>query len=216
MEQGRMAESLDVVAGNMPSDTARETGSMIVRKWDDDATNYASRQLGGRNFGNRGFIQPQQKHFRDLRINPYETVVSHGNLLTQAGWGRILTLALGTASTGWTAASARIGVGTATAAATTGQSDLSAATGSANRIWVMCTGVGTTASGSGGGGQITWVGQAVGASDGNWAWAEWGIDQGAASGYGAVSGVLLNRAVTAQGTKTSGSTWTSTAVLTFT
>jgi hypothetical protein len=53
--------------------------------------------------------------------------------------------------------------------------------------------------------------------DANFVWAEWGIDQATTgSGTGAASGILLNRAVSAQGTKVSGQTWTATAALDFT
>jgi hypothetical protein len=53
--------------------------------------------------------------------------------------------------------------------------------------------------------------------DANFVWAEWGIDQGVAgSGTAAATTPLLNRAVSAQGTKVSGQTWTATAALDFT
>jgi hypothetical protein len=197
------------------AESGRERGTILVRKWDGDQTAWASRRLGGQPPGRPGFIQPTAADFARLGVDPYDVSEAVGNLITQAGWGRILDRAVGGTAQGWDATHARIGVGTATAAATTGQTDLSAATGTANRLWVLGTGVGTTGTGTGTA-RLTIVGNTVGSGDGNFVWAEWATDQGTASGSGASTTPLLNRAVSALGTKASPATWTPTVQLDFT
>jgi hypothetical protein len=215
-EQGRAAEALGIRVGYQPGDGGRERATLIVRKWDGDQTAWTSRKLGGESPGRAGFVQPHARDFKRFGVDPYDVSEAVGNLITQAGWGRLLTLGVGGGGTAYASASTRIGVGTATAAATTGQTDLSAATGgTTNRLWVMGTGVGTTGTGTGTA-RLTIVGNTVGSGDGNFAWAEWGIDQGTASGAGLSTATLLNRAVSALGTKASPATWTATALLDFT
>ncbi len=53
-----------------------------------------------------------------------------------------------------------------------------------------------------------------GTAAGNFAWAEFGTDNGA-SDSNTVSGVFLNHGISSQGTKASGQTWTVTETLTF-
>lgn len=196
-------------------DSGRERGTIIVEKWDGEMTGWVSKRLGGGRPGEPDFIQPHPRDFERFMIDPYEVLEQGSNLITQAGWGRMLTLMVGGGGTAYTAAATRIGVGTATAAATTGQTDLSAATGTANRLWVLGTGVGTTGTGTGSA-RLTIVGNTVGSGDGNFAWAEWGLDQGTASGSGASTATLYNRAVSAMGTKASPATWTATVQLDYT
>jgi hypothetical protein len=54
---------------------------------------------------------------------------------------------------------------------------------------------------------------AFGSGVANFAWEEWGIDNGTTDGTTVVA-PLLNRRVEAMGTKASGSTWTVTATIT--
>jgi hypothetical protein len=211
------SDSIGVVTGWAPGalETGRERGIIIVRKWDGEMTEWVSKRLGGESPGHAGFVQPQQDDFERYLVDPYEVIEAGSNMITQAGWGRMLTLMVGGGGTAYAAASTRIGVGTATAAAATGQTDLSAATGATNRLWVLGTGVGTTGTGTGTA-RLTIVGNTVGSGDGNFAWAEWGIDQGTTSGSGASVATMYNRAVTALGTKTSPATWTATVQLDYT
>lgn len=216
MSESAMAgDGIGVRVGYGLGEGARERGTIRVAKYDGDMTAYVSRRLGGDKPGRPGFIQPHAWDFHEYGVDPYEVSEAVGNLITQAGWGRVLTLGVGGGGTAYAAASTRIGVGTATAAAATGQTDLSAATGAANRLWVMGTGVGTTGTGTGTA-RLTIVGNTVGSGDGNFAWAEWGVDQGTASGVGASTATLLNRAVSALGTKAGPATWTATVQLDFT
>ena len=208
-------DALGVAAGTSGLESGRERALIVVRKWDGDQTGWASRRLGGEPPGRPGFVQPTDRDFARLGVDPYDVSQAIGNLITQAGWGRVLTLAVAGGGQGYDATHTRVGVGTATAAATTAQTDLQAATGTANRLWVMGTGVGTTGTGTGTA-RLTIVGNTVGSGDGNFAWAEWGVDQGTASGSGASTTPLLNRAVAALGTKASPATWTATVQLDFT
>lgn len=218
-EQGCAQEILAVQAGLYMPDLAREQGHMFVQRWDDDQTAWASQKLGGEKPGHPGFVQPNDRDFRRLGVKPYsETWTSESNLITTAGWGRILTLALAGGGTAYDATHTRIGVSTATAAASASQTDLSgaSATASGSREWQLVTGVGTTGGATGStAAQLTFV-ASFGTGNANFTWAEWGIDQGTASGYGASSGALLNRGVSALGTKASGTSWTATAVMSWT
>jgi len=108
--------------------------------------------------------------------------------------------------------SGRIGAGNSTTAAADTQTDLQAAAGAANR-WFQVLSTGPTVSTD----QLS-MAAAFGTADGNFAWQEFGIDIGTPTVVSAatVNATLLNRAVSAQGTKASGQTWTATATITFT
>jgi len=214
-DTARGIDSMQIRAGYGLGEGGREHGYVWVSKWDGDKTEWASKKLGGGKPGAPDFVQANRHDFTRLGVEAEILESSVSNLITQAGWGRLLTLAVGGGGTAYAAASTRVGVGTATAAAATGQTDLQAATGTANRLWVMGTGVGTTGTGTGTA-RLTIVGNTVGSGDGNFAWAEWGVDQGTASGSAASTATLLNRAVAALGTKTSPATWTATVQLDFT
>ena len=93
---------------------------------------------------------------------------------------------------------ARVGVGNGVTAEAIGNTDLAAAAGSANRWFQTCT---VTIPSN------VWTFVAVfGTADGNFTWAEYGIDIGTAtvtSSHGVA--VLLNRKVAANGVKSAGS-----------
>src|SRR5262245_58047720 len=80
-----------------------------------------------------GGPQPQERDFQRLGIEPYSVSEVDGNLVTNAGWNRLLILA--NAGTGNLVASttARVGAGNGAGTAAAGDTDLSAAAGSANR-----------------------------------------------------------------------------------
>jgi hypothetical protein len=192
----------------------RERGVLLVRKWDQDQTAWMSRRLGGQPPGRRGFTQPGPDDFARYGLAPYETRESEfSNVITQAGWVRLLDRGFGGTAQGYDSTHLRLGVGTATAAATTGQTDLQATTGAAARQWKL---VGTAAASGAGTGTVRYTyAAAFGTGEANFAWQEWGSDQGTADGTGASTTPLLNRAVSNQGTKASGQTWTATAQLDF-
>ena len=182
------------------SDDLRWNCQWDVRKYDEQATLAALEA---------GFDRPTDEDFTRLGLAPYEVGHVDGNLLTTAGLGRIATLV--TAGTGnlISSTTARVGVGNGGGTAAIGDTDLSAAAGSANRWFQTCT---VTIPSN------VWTFAATFASaDGNFNWTEFGIDIGTAtvSSGNTVNAVLLNHKTSiAQGTKASGQTWTATATIT--
>ena len=119
----------------------------------------------------------------------------------------------GGASNPLSAGYTRIGVGDSTTAAAVSQTDLQAST---NKYWkqIVSSGYPTIS-----GGVIQW--QAVfGSAVANFAWQEWGIDNGGTGTAGGTSNdggavaTLFNRAVSSLGTKASGTTATITVTIT--
>lgn len=132
-----------------------------------------------------------------------------GNLLANAGINRVGGLAFG-AGTGqiYNTANSAIGVGdTATAAAAT-QTDLSAAVNAANRYVQVVDSQPTFAA------QVLTMLSTYATGNGNFAWAEFAIGQNVASAAAAITAAMLNRKVSALGTKTSAAAWTFTITIT--
>jgi len=127
---------------------------------------------------------------------PNEVLELPGNLLLNAGITRIGNLLVGAGGTAFNTANSRIGVGDSTTAAAATQTDLQAAT---NKFWKLCTSASWTAQTG------TWV-TTFGSADANFAWNEWGIDNGTVDGT-TVTAPMLNRKVVSMGTKASGSSW---------
>jgi hypothetical protein len=218
-EIGFGTDGMGLHVGMAPwQEAGREAGHFTVARWDEDATSWASRKMGGETAGRQGFVPPNDVMFRQLGIKPYAVTTSlphEHNLFTTGGWNRLLTLAIAGGGSTYASATCRIGVGTASAAASASQTDLSAATGPTGRFFNMVTGSGIIAAGTAT--QRLSFTATFATGDANFVWAEWGIDQGVAgSGTAAATATLLNRAVSAQGTKVSGQTWTATAALDFT
>jgi hypothetical protein len=214
-ETARGSDLFGIQAGLYVPEVGREKGTIVVQRWDADQTSWVSRKRGGEGVGQRGFWQPNWTDFHAYRIRPYSVTEDTSNLLVTAGWDRILTRATGGSSTAYASATTRIGVATGTAAAASGDTNFSAtATGTANRWMQRVTGDGTVGTGTGTR-RLSFV-ATVGTGDGNIAWQEWGIDQGATNDAGAIVAPLLNHAISNQGTKASGQTWTATALLDFT
>lgn len=212
MEQARSDDSLSVRVATQAADSGREWGRLHVAKYDADMTRYAANRLDR----GTGFIQPSALDFERFKIRPYEEVVSGCNLITTAGWQRALNLTFGIQTTGaYGSATMRIGVGTGTTSAAVGNTDLAAATGPTGRFFNLATGNASFSAGTGT--QRATIGATFGTGDANFAWQEWCIDQGTVgSGTGAAVAVLFNRAVSSQGTKVSGQTWSASATLDFT
>lgn len=133
-----------------------------------------------------------------------EVVDAGNNILLNAGITRLLNLLTGAGGTAYNATNSRIGVGDSTTAATASQTDLQAATNKFYQLVSSTPGVSAQT--------VTFV-AAFGSADGNFAWQEWGIDNGTTSNTTGVA-PMLNRKVVSMGTKSSGSTWTLTVTIT--
>lgn len=131
-----------------------------------------------------------------------------GNILLTAGITRMLNLLGGAGGTAYNATNTRIGVGNGTTSVSASDTDLSAASGSSNRQFKLVSGAPSIS-----GNQISWT-ASFGDSIANFAWNEFGIDNGTSDGT-TVTAPLLNRKVPSPslGTK-SGGTWTLTVTIT--
>lgn len=134
-------------------------------------------------------------------IPPYETVEVDGNLLTTAGAQRLEDLLIGAGGQAFNNANSRIGVGNSATAANAADTDLGAAAGSTNRQFVTMDATFPSRSGT----TVTFRSTFTSAL-GNFAWAEWGIDNGTANAT-TVTAVFLNHKIASLGTKVSGASW---------
>jgi hypothetical protein len=186
----------------MPSyDSIDWHAQLHIRRWDEDQTRRAQTLTG--------LADPGADVFDALGITAYDESSVDRNLLTTAGIGRIVTILNAGTGNLISSTTARVGVGNGAGTAAIGDTDLSAAAGSANRWFQTCTV--TTPS------NVLTFAATFASADGNFAWNEWGIDIGTATVTSAntVNAVLLNHKTSiAQGTKASGQTWTATATVT--
>jgi hypothetical protein len=181
-----------------------------VDRWDADQTAWAK----NRAYWHSSPAPVDDRLFAHLGVKPYETTELVGNLITNAGWTRLMSLLTATGGTqALTATATRIGVGNGVTAEAYTDTDLAAAAGASNRFFQPVSGAGSL------GTRTLAFSATFGTADGNFAWNEFGIDVGTptvTSGT-TVGALLFNRkAGIAQGTKAAGQTWTATATLTFT
>ena len=200
MDTAKAADLIGVGVAVGLSEPAHGTTRWRVDRWDEDQTDWVARRCQG---------QPDAADFGLLGVDPYLTTELTGNLITNAGWTRLLNLLIGTGSTqAADATHTRIGVGDSNTAEAYTDTALTAAT---NKLYKLVSGAGTV------GTRTLSFAATFGTSDANWAWNEFGIDIGATADSTTVAAVFLNhKAGIAQGTKASGQTWTATATLTFT
>lgn len=170
-----------------------------VEKWDDDMVAFVQARTGLRN--------PNGDALR-YWVQPWETRIVPGNLLTTAGLTRLTSLLTGGGGQAMTNTATRLGVGDDATAAAVGDVDLS--TGANQYYRVMDA---TYPQVSGG---VVTLKSTFGTGDANFTWASWGVDIGTptVSSSGTVGTPLFNRKVAALGTKASG-TWTLTVTITF-
>ncbi|WP_031165978.1 hypothetical protein [Streptosporangium roseum] len=187
------------------TDTGRATTLWQVQRWNADQTAWVQRHTG--------LIEPQAADFAQAGVHPYETSEILGNLVTNAGWTRLMNLLTNQgAPQPLDATHVRIGVGNGSTAEAYTDADLAAASGSTNRWFQPVGGAGSL------GTRTLAFSATFGTSDGNFAWQEFGLDvtSGTAAAGNTVGALLFNRkAGIAQGTKASGQTWAATATLTF-
>jgi hypothetical protein len=125
-----------------------------------------------------------------------------GNLLMTAGATRLLNLLTGNGGQAFDATHSRIGVGDGAAAESAAQTDLQGT----NKFFKLVDATFPSVSTS----TATWK-STFGSSQGNFTWAEWGIDVGTVDGA-TVTAPLLNRKVQSMGAKSSG-TWSITVAI---
>ncbi|GAA3027321.1 hypothetical protein [Streptosporangium longisporum] len=186
-------------------DTGRATTRWTVQRWDADQTAWVQRRTG--------LHAPALDDFTRLGVDSYRTTEVLGNLVTNAGWTRIMSLVTAQgAAQALDATHVRIGVGNGVTAEAYTDADLAAAAGSANRWFQPVGGAGAL------GTRTLTFSATFNPADGNFAWNEFGIDvtSGVAAAGNTVGALLLNRkSGIAQGSKANGQTWAATAMITF-
>lgn len=203
MEFAHGRDSVRVGAEVSLRDVCRASTIWTVRKYDKADTNFVLRKLLG--------VSPIDADFRRLGCPPYSVARVEGNLITNAGWTRLMNLLTNQGATqALDATHTRIGVGNSNTAEAYADTDLGAAAGSTNRWFQLVSGAGTL------GTRTLAFSASFGTADGNFAWNEFGIDFGLASGNTVTAPLFNHKAGIAQGTKASGQTWTVTATITFT
>lgn len=218
-DNGRAADSIGINAGLAIPDRAFGTTHWRVERWDEEQTSWAIRLLeieagAPINRSRKTSVDVLPSAFRRVGIEPYEVSELVGNLITNAGWTRLMNLLTAQGATqALTATSVRIGVGNSNTTETYTDTDLGAAAGAANRYFQPVSGAGSL------GTRTLAFSATFGTADGNFAWNEFGLDVGTptVAGGTTVGALLFNhKAGIAQGTKASGQTWTATATISFT
>jgi hypothetical protein len=211
LDRGRAADRMGVGVLTGARDTGGHKTLFRVEKWDTDQIAWTSGRLG---------LPPQRepgaRHFALMRVRPFEIYEAENcNLILDAGWQMLMNGIAGSSVTKFstTGPVGRIGGGISATAAAYTQTDLQAATGAANRQWELLSAnptVGSTHSA----GLI--FAATFPTTDGNFAWAEFGVDSGTTAGTGASVATMLNRGTASPGTKTSAQTWNVTVTITWT
>lgn len=198
---------------SVKTDSGRGTTLWTVERWDAEQVAWAGARMA-RRLPSRLLAEPTERDFRALGVKPYDTSQTLGNVITNVGWQALLKAATSGASGPliFSSTVGRLGVGDTAGTPAAADTDLAASAGSTHRLYKFMAAAPTVGTGT----NRTWTFVATfGSSDFNQVWAEFGIDSGTVDGTTVVA-PLLNHANSAQGTKTSGQVWTSTAVLTFT
>jgi hypothetical protein len=156
----------------------------------------------------------QGRHFEQFKLVPEDgTADSEKNLLTTNGINRMLNLTIAAGGQGLTNTATRLGTGNGSGTAAAGDTDLSAAAGSANRWFQVMDATFPSVATNVLTAKATWA-----TGDGNYAWNEWGLDVGTptVTSSNTVAALLFNHKTSAAlGTKTTGS-WVLTVTVTIT
>ena len=185
-------------------DIGQATTHWLIDRWDADQTAWVQHKSG--------LQTPDAALFHQLGVQPYNSTDHLGNAVLSAGWLRILTLAIAGGGTAYDATHSRIGVGDGATAVTTADTTL---TGATNKYFKLVSGAPTVGVGAGPPTRTLTFAATFGTGVANFVWAKFGIDQGTADGA-TETATLLNAAVSAQGTKAAGQTWSATAIVSFT
>jgi len=214
-EQGRSSDGFGVGVLLGHRETGGHRTNFQVEKWDTDQLRWTL----GRDYDGQRLIaqdaEPGAADFARLGCKPFEVFLEEDcNLILDAGWQMIMNGVAGSSVTKFSnGAVGRIGGGISATAAAYTQTDLQAATGAANRQWEVINAVPTV-------GSTHTAGLIVAAqfptTDGNFAWAEFGLDSGTTAGTGASVATMFSRGTASPGTKTSAQTWNATITYTWT
>lgn len=196
----RGMDNLAVSAAAAVLDGGRATTHWLVERFDADQTAWVSRRSG--------VAVPQRSHFAQLGVVPYGATELVGNLITNAGWNLLMSLATGQGGQAMDATHTRIGVGNGVTAEAYTDTDLAGA----GKWFQPVSGAAVL------GTRTMQFGTAFGPDHANFVWSEFGLDvtTAAAVAGDTVSGLLFNRkSPISQGEKAQGQTWTTTATVTF-
>jgi hypothetical protein len=200
-ESARASDAMSVAVSTTLTEQARGTTHWMVERWDADQTRWVRRRSG--------LAAPQAADFARLHVEPYEVSTVHGNLITNAGWTRLMNLLTNQGGTqALDATHTRIGVGSGSTAEAYTDADLVGP----SKWWQPVTGSGTL------GTRTLSFSATFAGPDGNFAWNEFALDvtTAAAAAGNTVGALLFNRKSSiAQGTKAAGQTWAATAAVTF-
>jgi hypothetical protein len=184
------SENDDMTATLKFKDTLRLRGAIEVAKWRlEDPNDPLQRELAlrlGPNDEHGGLWLPDGEGYGE-------------NLFLNVGINRLLDLLTGTSALTFTNAEAQIGIGDSSAAAAATQTDLQAAS---NKTWKAMDATFPPAASS----QSTQFKSTFGTADANYVWAEFAVRR-------ATGTLLLDRGVSAMGTKTSAGTWVPTVTI---
>lgn len=196
----------------MHAELAAVTTNFRVRRWDADQVAWAQRRVLA--------CEPQERHFVALGVQPYsDTLDENCNLITLSGWAALLGGIAGTSITNkFSASFGRVGVGTSSTAAAASDTKLGGDSGggSTTSYYQLVSGAASLSTASAPA-TLTFS-ASFGSSTANFAWNEFGVDNGSSSGVTTQSlsnVILLNHGISAQGTKASGQVWAATVTLSF-
>lgn len=203
MDQGRGTEALGVSVRSGLPEGGHGTTAWRIDRWDAEQTAWVRQRVG--------LVAPQGDDFARLGVRPYKVSEHLGNVITTAGWTRVLNLAIASGGLqAFDSTHTRIGVGTGTTPAENAADTDLIGVVTTNRYWKLVDSRSVSTN-------VLTIVATFGSAVANFAWNEFGIDQGTADGTGAVVAPFLNHKVgISQGTKSAGQTWTATAALTFT
>jgi len=211
-------------------DEAKWHFDWLCEKWSQDAVEFVQRRLekmgvfhiqdGCEMVG--GVVRPimipirqgiTSDWLRKIVGEPEECVEINGNLLLNAGIQRMEDnlIAVPAATAVFDNTHSRIGVGDSNTAEAATQTDLQAVAGATHRQFKLQVATYPQRPGSNGNQSVDWRSDFL-TGEANFAWQEWGVDNGTANAT-TVAAPMLNRKVQSLGTKTTG-TWTMTGTLT--
>lgn len=172
---------------------------------DEKVASWSPLKMPGIDLSPADFVVPDTiESLLDKSEVPIDYIEAAGNLVTTAGANKLWKLGVNQgALQAWDATHTRIGVGSGSTAATAADVDLTGP----SKYWQILDAAGTPSTNA----LAMTATHPTGQS--NFAWAEYGIDSGTASGA-TVTVVLFNHAVVSLGTKTSAAAWAFTCTLT--